>query len=206
MRSLAASLLCLIFVFSCRQNGKEPAKAPLPSPTSETKNRRVAADPSFFDAALNGNEATVMAALEKGVDVDSRDDEGRTALMYASFNGHTALIQKLIGKGASVDMQDGNGRSALMLAASGPFPVSVNVLLGNKANPNLVDREEHFTALMFAAAEGQLEVVKILLKYNADLTFKDVDGDDAITFAGNNGHKAVVDYLTSLKKQEPDSD
>lgn len=184
---------------SCRHKEKETNKAPLPGQKPETEtNQLVIASPSFFDAALNGLQTEVISAIEKGLNVNSKDEEGRTALMYAAFNGHTALMQKLLEKGASVDLRDANGRTALMLAASGPFPQSVKLLLDNKSDPNLVDGEEHFSALMFAAAEGQLEVVKILLKYKADPSLKDVDGDNALTFAANNGHKDVVDYLGSF--------
>ncbi len=34
---------------------------------------------------------------------------------------------------------------------------------------------------------GQLEVVELLIANKADPDLKDVDGDDAIIFAGNNG-------------------
>jgi uncharacterized protein len=53
---------------------------------------------------------------------------------------------------------------------------------------------------MFAASEGQLENIKLLLKYNADPWLKDVDGDNALTFALKNGHKNVVDLLSSYRR------
>ena len=46
-----------------------------------------------------------------------------------------------------------------------------------------------------AAAEGQADVVKLLLKHKADITLKDVDGDTAESFAAKNGHTAVVKIL-----------
>ena len=48
---------------------------------------------------------------------------------------------------------------------------------------------------MTAAAEGQLEVVRMLLVYGANPGLKDVDGDTAGTFAEQKGHSAVVDLL-----------
>jgi ankyrin repeat protein len=87
-----------------------------------------------------------------------------------------------------------------MLAASGPFPAAVKLLLDNRADPNLIDKDEHFSALMYAAAEGQIDVVKVLLKYQADPMLKDIDGDNALKFAKDNGHKQVVDYLASYAR------
>ncbi len=134
------------------------------------------------------------------VDINVQDEDGRTVLMYAAFNGHTELMKDLILRGAKVNLKDVNGRTALMLASSGPYPDAVRLLLEHGADPNIVDNQEHFTALMYAAAEGQLEVVRILLKYHADPGMKDVDGDAAITFARNNGHDAVVDFLNSYTR------
>jgi len=53
---------------------------------------------------------------------------------------------------------------------------------------------------MYASAEGNLEVVKMLLAYKADPSLKDIDGDDAKTFADNNGHKEVAALLQRFKK------
>ncbi len=156
---------------------------------------------SFYEAALNGQQDLVMQYIDNGTVVDQRDAEGRTALMYAAFNGHVELLRKLISKGADVNLQDIYGRTALMMASSGPFPQAVKLLLDNNAEPDIIDRDEHYTALMYAAAEGQLENVKILLEYKANPELKDVDGDNALTFASNNGHKEVAELLKLAMKK-----
>ena len=43
--------------------------------------------------------------------------------------------------------------------------------------------------------KGHLEVVKVLIAYEADTSLKDVDGDDAASFAAQAGHSRVVEYL-----------
>ena len=154
---------------------------------------------SIHEAALNGQSGQVAALLEAGTDVNLKDREGRTPLMYASYNGHAEVMKSLVEKGADINLQDIYGRSALMMASSGPYPAAVKYLLEHGANPNLTDREEKFTALMYAAAEGQLDIVKLLLVHGADPGMKDVDGDNAVTFAGNNGHTEVVSLLKSVK-------
>ena len=153
---------------------------------------------SIHEAALNGDLGQVSLLLDKGCNVDTLDQDGRTALMYAAFNGHTAVIKKLILRSASVNIQDINGRTALMMASSGPFQDAVKLLLENYADPNLTDKDEHFSALMFAASEGQTEVVRTLVAHNADPFLKDADGDDAVTFAIRNNHRDVAALLKSL--------
>ena len=155
---------------------------------------------SIHEAALTGQIIQVMNLLAEGLDINTLDQDGRTALMYSAFNGHAEIIKKLIEKGASVNLRDSFGRTALMMASSGSYPEAVKILLDHYADPNMADAEEHFTALMYASAEGHLEVVKLLLAYKADPALKDVDGDDAMTFADNNGRKEVANLLKSVKK------
>ncbi len=153
---------------------------------------------SIHEAALNGLQNEVTDLLSSGLDVDTTDPEGRTALMYAAFNGHTEIIRRLLEKGALVNKTDLYGRTALMMASSGPFPETVKLLLDHYADPDIADKEEHFTAIMYASAEGHLEVVRLLLAYKADPTLKDIDGDNALTFAANNDHPYVVELLKSV--------
>ncbi len=157
-------------------------------------------DISIHQAALEGQINMVRKMLTEGLDANKIDEDGRTPLMYAAFNGRDEIIKILIEKGAMINACDTNGRTALMMASSGPYPATVKTLLDHQADPDLTDKEEHFTALMYAAAEGQLDVVRILLAYNADPALKDVDGDDALTFAKNNGHTEIATILISFKK------
>ena len=82
----------------------------------------------------------------------------------------------------------------------GPAEAQTRDVLQQPAEIDVADSEEHFTALMYAAAEGQLEVVRLLLDHGADAALKDVDGDTAETFARNNGHTEVADLILSSSK------
>lgn len=149
----------------------------------------------FRQAALDGDLEKVKMLLQQGVECNAADEEGRTALMLASFNGHSEIILMLMKEGAVIDQRDYMDRTALIYGATGAFPETVRILLENGADPNSVDSEEHFSPLMYAAAEGHLEVVKVLVQYGADRSLLDVDGDDAATFAAQNGHMQVAEYL-----------
>ena len=126
--------------------------------------------------------------------------EGQTFLMLASYNGHTELCEYLIKNDALVEGRDNSGRTALMYASTGPFASTVKLLLSNGANANSVDHVEKWTALMNAAAEGQLEVVKLLLQYGADKNLKDIDGDTAESFAFQKKHLEVLNFLKNYSK------
>jgi ankyrin repeat protein len=49
----------------------------------------------LLNAAREGNIAIVKALLDKGIDVNEKDREGKTALMLATENDHTEIVELL---------------------------------------------------------------------------------------------------------------
>jgi len=173
---------------------KVPLRAPEqdapPAGTDETLEEQL-----LREACLQGLTAEVEKHIHSGIDPDAADEEGRTGLMLAAFNGHTDIVSMLLDHRATVNKSDFMGRTALMYASTGHFPETVEILLSKGAETNMVDNEEGFTALMFAAAEGNGQVVRLLLDHGANPDIKDIDGDNAETFARQNGHTEVADML-----------
>ena len=199
---LTAFILCLAFT-ACKQpandGGKKSSFTGLSSGSSDTLRESTPELVSLLhQAALDGDLKGVEDALASGASVNGVEEEGRTALMFAAFNGHSEILLRLLDAGAGVDRRDMMGRTALLYAATGPFPETVRILLDKGAEPNVIDSDEHFTPLMHAAAEGNLDVVKILLEAGSDPSLKDVDGDNAASFARQAGHVQVADYLDAL--------
>ena len=152
---------------------------------------------AFLEMAFNGNLAAVQEFVSKGTPVDSTVDDKSTALMWAAFNGHTAVAAYLLERGATVNAKDINGRTALLYSSSGPYPETVGLLLRNGADINVQGKTEGFTALMMAAAEGHLEVARVLLLNGASVDTIDRDGDTAKKFAREKGHTAMLELLES---------
>ena len=155
------------------------------------------AEQVLMEAAFNGDLEEVQRLVSAGAVVDAADPDQRTSLMWAAFNGHTAVVDFLLEQGAKLNAKDSNGRNALMYASSGPFAETVDLLLTKGAEVNVQGTLEGFTALMTAAAEGQVDVVRLLLAYGADPSLTDQDGDTAASFARQNDHSEVVSLLES---------
>ena len=149
----------------------------------------------LHEAALAGDSEQIQRLVSDGARVDAADADRHTPLMWAAFNGHTAAVRFLLDHGAKLEAKDKNGRTALMFASSGPFEETVKLLLKKGASVNTQGTLEGFTALMTAAAEGQLEVVRLLLLHGADPALKDSDSDTAESFALQKGHTEVVELL-----------
>lgn len=72
--------------------------------------------PEFERAARAGDVGGIVDLLSSGVDVDSLDRHGQTALMLAAHNGCLDVIEYLVRKGANLNVTAKYGLSALMLA------------------------------------------------------------------------------------------
>jgi ankyrin repeat protein len=49
-------------------------------------------DGALYQAAENGHRAVVQQQLKHMVDVDAKDDDGRTAVHWVAENGHEAEV------------------------------------------------------------------------------------------------------------------
>jgi hypothetical protein len=76
--------------------------------------------PGLIEAARKGKTEIVVNLLTKGADIEMKDRDGRTPLMFAAQYGRTATVQLLLSKGAKPDVRDANGWNAYMLALLSP--------------------------------------------------------------------------------------
>lgn len=111
--------------------------------------------------------------------------------------GNYAVIQTLADYHADLDAKHiSDGETALILAARLSEIDSLYVLLYNGANPNLQDNTGK-TALMWAALSKNPDraIIKALLRYNADASLTDGNGDTAFSLAKKSGQDALADLI-----------
>lgn len=73
-------------------------------------------DQNLIEAVKKGHPAIVSAFLAKGADVNARDPNGGTPLMWAVARRVPENLRLLIAAGADVNAHDRNGMTALKLA------------------------------------------------------------------------------------------
>lgn len=71
---------------------------------------------SLQEAAATGNLKQVRELIDNGANVNLRDEEGETALMWASWNDHLDIVKLLLEKGADANVKSSQGRTAFTLA------------------------------------------------------------------------------------------
>ena len=145
-------------------------------------------------AAREGHTTVVQLLLEKGADVEARDNDERTALHWAAREGHTTVMQLLLEKGADVEAKDICGRTPLRWAAYSGHAIVVQLLLEKGADVEARD-DNGRTALRLAARAGHEVVVQLLLEKGADVEAKDNSGRTLLGWAAYGGHAAAVQLL-----------
>jgi len=85
------------------------------------------ADP-IHDAARTGNLNAVQTELDKGVDVNARDNDGWPPLHRAAWNAHKDVVELLIANGVEVNAKNEHGHRPLDAANATNHPKTTDLL------------------------------------------------------------------------------
>ncbi len=102
-----------------------------------------------------------MTKLLEGGEVDAKDFEGRTAIMWAARYGYVELVKALIEAGANIDIGDVDGNTPLMRASYNGHVNVVRILINAGVDISTKDNDGN-TALMLASKYKRTNVVNIL--------------------------------------------
>ncbi len=116
-------------------------------------------------AAMHGHVDVVRALLDKGADIEAKDDHIKcTALICAATNGHNPVVELLLDKGADIEAKDDKNQSTSLIWAAheGRYQV-VPTLIDRGADTKAKDIYG-FTALMRSVDKGNIAIVRKILK------------------------------------------
>jgi len=119
-------------------------------------------------AALNfGNrEKSCIPLLEHKADIETRDTNGFTPLLYASHWGHERSVETLLQHNADIEATDPRGNTAVILAAASPTRgnfESLVTLIKAKANLDHRNNSGH-TALNRSCVDNRSLLLQALTK------------------------------------------
>ena len=77
-------------------------------------------------------QSTLKILLGREADINLRDDNQATALMWAAYQGHTEAVKLLIDSGANLTYKNTSGYTALMLAEFNGYQDIVRLLSNAK--------------------------------------------------------------------------
>ena len=149
-------------------------------------------------AAYMGITEIAIAMIDMKVwDLNGRDSNGATPLIWALKSGNPTLAKLLLEQGdVHPTISDKKGLTPLARAAQAGYQDVVEVLL-QRGNVNLDPWDEAGrTPLSYAAESGHEDIVKILLeRRDVNPNSLDEDGRTPLSYAGKSGHEGIVKIL-----------
>jgi ankyrin repeat protein len=150
---------------------------------------------NLMEVSRIGDYLAVDRYLHEGADVNCRDKDGLTPLIWAAIQGHEEVVRLLLERGGDLEAKNHNGDTALMWASLMGHKDLVDFLLDRGADADLREPKSGVTALMAAAAKGHVDVAQVLVEKGAAVNARDRNGNTALTHASIKGYAEVVDLL-----------
>ena len=147
-------------------------------------------DEAFLLAAKMGRLKTVHILRIHGANLETTNEKGYTALIYAASNHYPEVFQALLDYGATLDPKSYNSKVIFLSAVFNNYVDVVRILVGKDIRLNYLDE-----GLLIAANNGYTKIVQILLDYGADFKVKDKNGATAFDLASMGNHDEVCDIF-----------
>jgi len=178
----------------------------------------------FLKAAERGDYTIVKILIERGIDIESKNTKGYTALINAARNGHREIVELLLNNGANINAwsncRSSEDGTALISAAKNGHIGIVKLLLDRDAElddialikvaskghievaelllskgANINALASTFSPLYSAVLNNDLEMVKLLLEHNPDIDHHDIVGYTPLILAAWRGYTEIVRLL-----------
>ena len=155
----------------------------------------------FHQAVKDNDEKTVTRYVKeyyynsRKVDLNARDEAGMTAVAHTAKLGHDAILNTMLKFGLNANTPDKEGHTPLTLALINKQRDAAQVLIKRGADVN-AHAADYITPLHFAAHQGDIDMVKMLVSYGAQTDTAIVNnGYTPLHWAVIQGHANVVEFL-----------
>jgi ankyrin repeat protein len=121
----------------------------------------------LYNAAQNGDAATVRQLVADGIPPDKRNISGETPLWKASQFGRKEVVDILLATNAvDVNVQSTAGQTPLFWAAANGYSKVVRLLLDQGAEPNYTDKDGR-SPLSIAQFYNHTTIIAMLTRHES---------------------------------------
>ena len=153
---------------------------------------------ALMTATRSGNVDALKVLLQNGANVNAKDSvTQQTALMWAARSHFAAAVPLLLEYGAEVNAQTRKGKTPAPRppgAGGGSHGVGI-VRSGWPEQGFQGETPGGMTPLLYAARDGRLDIVRLLVAAKADVQQADVNGITPLLMAITNNHLDVAKFL-----------
>ncbi|WP_295156070.1 ankyrin repeat domain-containing protein [uncultured Brachyspira sp.] len=124
MKELIFIFLLLFNVFACAENNVFDC--------AENAENAENLDSLFINSVRRNKINDVKLLLDRGADLNIKNNKGNTALMYACLLNHEPIVKFLVDKGADLNIKNNEGYTALDIALNQKYRKIANIIKRNK--------------------------------------------------------------------------
>ena len=153
---------------------------------------------ALLDAAYDGSAKEVNKLLQKGADINTKNQFGSTPFKLAVVRDNVNVVELFLKLGQDPNMESDKAISdvtPLMSAAANGNTKLLKLLLKYGAKPDYPTSSGH-TALM--SAIGHTDIFEILVSHGADIHARDGYGRTVLIWAALHGTEEVVTLLCKM--------
>ena len=168
----------------------------------------------LIDAAKEGNLARIIEYLEilktlldlENIDINLKDDLGRTALGWAASKGHISIVQALLNhEDILVNVAENHNSTPIGLATEHGHVHVVELLVWETSSEfiNKADNDGDFP-LQIAAWKEHEKIVEVLLRHpGIDLAKRDIRANrTALEWAREKGNERIAKMLEDAQRKQ----
>ena len=156
-----------------------------------------AGSPDLLIGIRNGDHSGVQKLLAAGVDVNTVDSDGTTALMHSVIESDVKMMKLLIDHGANVNAKNASDSTALMYAATNL--AKTRLLVDAGADVNATNKRGATPMSVAVTSFGSTAVLKLLTSKGAK------PEDRLMALAASKGDLEAIQFLLSIGVPPGDS-
>ncbi|KAF9183811.1 phosphate system positive regulatory protein pho81 [Haplosporangium sp. Z 11] len=146
-------------------------------------------------SVMNGHTKCVEIFLANNVKIEANKEGDPIPLSLACHYGHEDIAMMLIGRGANVRASNADGLEPLHITCREGHTRLAKTLAARGARLDQEDKYMCWTPLFYAASEGHVDCVRILLEAGCNVNVLDEHHKTPIYYAASEGHADCVALL-----------
>jgi len=134
------------------------------------------ANHALFEGLKLGDQDICVEAVDEGAELDIENGIGWNALILFVYHGYERIVKRMMTYISNVNHT---------------YNINKDDVISHQEN-------DGWTALMFAASNGRLDIVQVLIANGADINQLNFKGESALTITRIDNQKEIEEYLLSL--------
>jgi putative CocE/NonD family hydrolase len=179
---------------------EERAKPDLEKQTDPlTKGVNINAGPwtDLHSAVEGGRNEIAELLIQENIDIDAKNDRGRTPLYIAVDTNNLEMVELLIDRGADINTKNNRGKTPLYRAIEEERNDIAELLIKEGANINVKNKSGK-TPLYIAANTNNIKMVELLIDRGADINDINVENYRGLNVLQNAAVEDCADLIELL--------